>query len=798
MLVSCRWLKDYADYNISEVELADRLTMVGASVETITEIGRGLERVVIGRVVEAVPHPQGETLRVCKVDCGGELLSIVCGAPNVAAGQTVPVALPGAKLPSGHVIDAIVLQGVPSQGMICSEAELGLGDDAGGIMVLPSHLPVGEPLTKALPLEDVVLDVEVYPNRPDLLSMVGIAREVVALTDVSLQLPQIDITEAGPAIEGQVDIEVEDHDLCPRYTARLLTNCQVGPSPLWMQRRLLAAGMRPINNIVDITNYVMLESGQPLHAFDYDKLIDRRLVIRRAKEGERITTLDDVDRELTTDDLVIADGKRPVCIAGVMGSAHSEVDEGTTTVLLESANFDPVSIRRTSQRLGLRSEASGRFEKGLDPNGTLWALNRAAQLMQELAGAKVAPGVIDIYPKARLPLEIQLCPKKTNKILGTNIEPEEMVRLLAKLAMEVELVDDRLHVTVPTFRGDIQRPIDLVEEVARLYGYDHIEPTLPQGRLTRGEDVPGWRTLESLRNYLVGRGFLEAMTLSFNSPEDFQALGVEEEGQRALSLRNPLTVEQSRMRTTLLPGLLDVVAHNWKHDVEDLAIFEMGSVFLADENPPKELPREETCLGIAMVGRTWEGWGTVQREVDFFDLKGIVEGALARIDADCSLAPGSHPAFHPGRQAQIIIDGQPVGVMGEIHPRTARAWDIDGRVYICEVNLQSLLDKAQPTKRYRALPRYPAVRRDLALLVPQDVAAGKITDLLREVGGELVRDAALFDFYTGKQIPEGFKSLAYTITFQAEDRTLTDGEVGALVAQMEQELKERLGVTIRR
>ncbi|NLN17628.1 MAG: phenylalanine--tRNA ligase subunit beta [Firmicutes bacterium] len=797
MLVSCRWLKDYADYTISEAELADRLTMAGASVETITEIGRGLERVVIGRVVEVAPHPGGGTLQVCQVDCGGELLSIVCGAPNVAADERVPVALPGAKLPSGQVIDEIHLQGVLSQGMICSEAELGLGDDAGGIMVLPSHLPVGEPLTKALPIEDVVLDVEVYPNRPDLLSMVGMAREVAALTDVPLQLPDTKIVEAGPPIEGQVDIQVEDCDLCPRYTARFLTDCRVGPSPLWMQRRLIAAGMRPINNIVDITNYVMLESGQPLHAFDYDKLIDRRLVIRRAKEGERITTLDDVDRELTRDDLVIADGQRPVCIAGVMGSAHSEVDEGTTTVLLESANFNPVSIRRTSQRLGLRSEASSRFEKGLDPNGTLWAINRAAQLMQELAGAQVAPGVVDIYPKVRLPLAIQLCPKRTNDILGTSIEPGEMARLLEKLTMEVQLAGGQLHVTVPTFRGDIQRPIDLVEEVARLYGYDKIEPTLPQGRLTRGEDTPGWRTLELLRDYLVGRGFLEALTLSFTSPDSFQALGLEEEGRRALTLRNPLTVEQSKMRTTLLPGLLGVVAHNLKHDVEDLAIFELGSVFLAEENPPKELPREETCLGIAMVGRTWEGWGTVQREVDFFDLKGVVEGALAKVDAACSFAPSSHPAFHPGRQAQVQIDGQPVGVMGEIHPQTARAWDIDGRVYICEINLQSLLDRL-PTKRYRALPRYPMVKRDLALLVPEDVSAGKITELLREVGGELVREAALFDYYKGPQIPEGFKSLAYTVTFQAEDRTLTDSEVGQLVAAMERELKERLGVTIRR
>ncbi|NMB17722.1 MAG: phenylalanine--tRNA ligase subunit beta, partial [Firmicutes bacterium] len=555
MLVSCRWLKDYADYKISEAELASRLTMIGASVETIEEIGRGLDQVVIGRVLEVIPHPQGENLHVCTVDCGDDLRSIVCGAPNVAANQTVPVALPGAKLPNGQVIEEITLQGVLSQGMICSEAELGLGDDAGGIMVLPPHLPLGELLTQILPMEDVVMDVEVYPNRPDLLSMVGIAREVVALTDVPLKLPNINITEAGQPIKGQIDIEVEDADLCPRYTARLMTNCQVGPSPLWMQRRLIAAGMRPINNIVDITNYVMLESCQPLHAFDYDKLADRRLAIRRAKEGERITTLDDVERELTGDDLVIADGKRPVCIAGVMGSAHSEVDEKTTTVLLESANFNRVSVRRTAQRLGLRSEASGRFEKGLDPNGTLWAINRAAQLMQELAGAQVAPGVVDIYPQVRLPLRIQLCPNRTNEILGTSIEPAEMGRLLEKLAMEVEFADGCLDVTVPTFRGDIERSIDLVEEVARLYGYDNIEPTLPQGRLTRGEDAPGWRTLELLRDYLVGRGFLEAMNLSFTTPDSFQALGLEEEGRRALTLKNPLTVEQSVMRTTLLPGL---------------------------------------------------------------------------------------------------------------------------------------------------------------------------------------------------------------------------------------------------
>jgi phenylalanyl-tRNA synthetase beta chain len=798
LLVSCRWLKDYVNYDISEEALADRLTMVGAAVETIEYLGQGLDNIVTGRVLTVEAHPNADSIRVCTVDIGKETLNIVCGAPNVAPGQIVPVALPGANLPNGMVIEEIELRGVLSQGMICSEAEVHLGDDADGIIVLPEDLPLGEEITKLLPYRDTVLEVEVYPNRPDLLSMIGIAREVAAITDGELKMPQPQVEEKGRGIEEYIEISVEDPQLCPRYSARLLMNCEIGPSPLWMQRRLIAAGMRPLNNVVDITNYVMLETGQPLHAFDYDRLQGGRLIIRPARAGEKIVTLDGVERELHTDDIVIADGQEPVCIGGVMGGENSEVGPNTRNILLESANFNPVSIRRTSRRLGLRSEASGRFEKGLDPNGTLLALNRAAELLTQLAGCEVAPGIIDLYPEKREPIVISLRPERVNVQLGTDLSGEQMAELLEKLELKVSRDGDQLQVEAPTYRGDLEGEWDLAEEIARLYGYDRIEPTLLTGRTTLGGQTSQGQVIDDLRDWLVGQGLMEILTYSFINPKELDRLMLPAESpmRDALALRNPLTTDLSMMRTTLLPGLIKVVSHNVKHGATDLALFEIGSIFLPRGD--EEQPEERTTCGLAVMGRTFQrSWGDQGRPFDFYDLKGLLEGIWELFGAPWQLVAGDHPSLHPGRQAALEVGGEKVAIFGEIHPRVADQWELDERILLAEINVAALAALEIPPVSYVQLPRYPGIRRDLALLVPEEVPAGDILPILREIGGTLVRDVVLFDVYKGKQVPEGYKSLAYTITFQGQDRTLTDGEVNTVIEKIAAVLKDRLSITLR-
>ncbi len=798
MRVSYSWLREYVEIDIEVPELADLLTMSGSEVDSVGPMGEELDpKIVVGQITELRQHPHGKLL-IADVDTGGEVITLVTGAPNVAVGQRVPVALVGAQLPGGQVIDAVDFKGVTSSGMLCSERELELGPDTSGILVLPNDTPVGIPLYDALGLNDMIIDLEIYPNRPDCMSVIGIAREVAALTGNTLRLPSVSVAEAGPAIEDLTSVMVEDQELCPYYSARVIRNVKVGPSPLWLQRRLVAGGMRPINNIVDITNFVLLEMGQPLHAFDYDRLAENRIIVRRARPGESIVTLDDETRDLDTDTLVIADGEKPVCIAGVMGGANSEVTSETTNILLEAAIFHGANIRRTSRRLGLRSEASARYEKGLDPEGVRKALDRAAQLFVELAGGEVCNGVITVTALDPKPRVLTLSPIRCNRLLGSDISKEEMVNILSSLGFEVEDHGDELEVKVPSYRLDVDIEADLIEEVARLYGYDRFAASLPHGE-ARGGESSRLQLAGQVRELLTGFGLTEIMTYSFDSPSSYDKLLLPEDHEirQAVSIQNPLTEDWNILRTTLLPNMLDVLQHNAKRQHPDLQIFEVGSIFIPDQVPLKELPDERLTLGIALMGSYPREWGFPAREVDFFDLKGLVEALMDGLGLSCEWEAAEGPGFHPGRCASVAAQGVKVGILGEIHPEAAANWDLPSRVYAAELDLDKILSLVTGQKRMTKLPRYPFVARDLALLAPEEVPAQRILEVIQAAGADLIKEVTLFDVYQGPQVPDGHRSLAYSILYQAEDRTLTDEEVEAVQSRIITQLKEELGITLR-
>lgn len=798
-----RWLQDFVDIPWKAHELAHRLTRAGAKVEGVHSLDHDYSGVVVGRIVERAPHPDSDTLTVCRVDVGGRQVQAVTGAPNVREGLLVPVALPGASLPGlGSAVAEVTVRGVRSEAVLCSERELGISDDHSGVMELPGDLVPGQALTEALALDDAVLEIEVYPNRPDHLSVYGIAREVAAITGAQLRQPETAVAEADERVEEAAKVEVLDPDLCPRYIARVIRGVRIGPSPAWLQQRLRAAGMRPINNVVDVTNYVMLELGQPLHAFDYHRVSGRKIVVRRARPGERITTLDGQERDLDPEMLLICDAERPVAVAGVMGGEDSEVRPETTDILLESANFNAVSIRKTSKRLGLRTEASYRFERDLDPHLAEVAADRAARLIQELAGGKVLRGRIDVAAPLPPPREITLRVKRVCGMLGVQLSPAEIKRILRGLGFGVELEKDAsvMTVRVPTYRRDIEGEADLVEEVARIYGYDEIEPTLPAGAGVLGKLSWPLPAVEKVRSLLSSLGLFEAISYSFISPKAFDRLRIPADHpmRRAIELANPLTEEHSVMRTSLLPGLVDAIALNVRRQVPDIRLFEVGKVYIPDALPLESLPSEKWTLGIAVTGEaTTNVWGAPIRPVDFYDLKGIVEALLEELGLAGEFLPGEHPALHPGRTARLTVSGQEVGWLGELHPKVAAEIDLRGRAYLAEIDLESLFALEPRAVAYTPLPRYPTVERDLALLVPRSVAAASVAEVIRREGGPYLRDVALFDVYEGKQVPEGYRSLAYTMTYRADDRTLTDEEIAEAQARIEAALGRELGVSVR-
>ena len=797
MNVTLNWLKTYIDFDLSASELADRLTMLGVEVESIKQLGAGLEGVVVGSVSSIRPHPNADKLVLCQVDVGeAEELQIVCGAPNVREGMLAPVATIGATLPIGLKIKSAKLRGETSQGMLCSEKELGLSDDAAGLMELPADTPLGTTLSEALRLDDVVFELEITPNRPDCLSLIGVAREIRAETGNPLKLPTVDLKENETDIRALTSVTIDAPDLCPRYAARVIQGVKVGESPAWLQQRLESVGVGVINNIVDITNFVLMEYGQPLHAFDYHKLAENRIVVRRAADGEHLKTLDEAERELTADMLVIADAEKSVALAGIMGGYDSEITETTCDVLLESAYFNPSSVRATAKALGISTEASYRFERGADPGIAITALDRAAQLITELAGGTVCEGVVDVYPGQQPLTRIQLRPERVNFVLGTTIETAEMVQILNRLDFDVETSGDVYQVTVPTFRSDVTREIDLIEEIARVYGYDNIPTTLPKGDIPVPPPNPKTEVHNRIKRFLLAAGMMEAVNYSFCDTNCFDKirLNANDPLRDVLKLRNPLSPEMSVLRTTLLPSLLENAQHNRNHQIDTIALFEIGGVFI--QNSEQKEP--ERVAGI-LAGQIGEGiYSNPYRQPDFFDIKGLVEGILEGCGiVDYTLQKTDMPIFHPGRNAEVLLDDRRIGTFGEAHPEVLENYDLPYKAYLFECDVEGLVDTAVFTKRFEPISIYPKVARDLAIVVDKEILSDMPTELIHATGGDIVESVRLFDVYEGEQVPEGKKSLAYTITYHSATETLTDKAVNALHDKVVKRLNQELGAELR-
>ncbi len=802
MRVSWKWLQEFVEIPITPEELRERLTMAGLEVEALEKITADFHRVVVGRIRRIQEHPQDPRLLLCDVDVGKDCLSIVCGAHNIKEGDTVPVALPGATLPGGRRIETSVIKGVQSQGMLCSEAELALGPDASGIMTLPGTLVLGQNLQKALDLEDVILEVAVTPNRGDCLSHLGIAREIAALLRKPLRLPRIRVKERGPSIETLTSVEILNPELCPRYAARVILNVQINPSPFWLRRRLQTLGFRAINNVVDATNYCMLELGQPLHAFDFEKLGGRKIVVRTAREGERIVTLDGVERTLAPGMLTIADATVPVAVAGVMGGLESEVTDFTRHLLLESAFFDPVSIRRTSKALGLSTEASYRFERWVDPEGCIRALDRVAALIADLAGGEVARGVVDQDLRAMPPRTIPLRLKRVEGILGTPVEPREVRRILRALGLRVRGRGRTLEVLVPTFRRDLEREIDLIEEISRIWGFDRIPVSIPAIRPKPAAASSSLKVERKAKRLMAAAGFYEAVNFSFTGEEVFDTLKLvpEDPLRQAVRIRNPLSGEGAVLRTSLLPGLLRNVALDESRRMRATRmtrLFEVGRTFHPEGE--RTLPKEGLHLAAVAVGfREEPSWKGSKEQVDFYDLKGVLEAIAREFGITLMFQKGEPvPYFHPTRQAFVSFEGIPLGVIGQVRREVAQGFGLESLPFAFEIDLGLLASLGKEERTFTPLPKFPAVVRDVALLVPEEAEALAIQRFIEEAGGELVEEVKIFDVYRGEGIPEGKKSLAFSIAFRAVDRTLTDEEVNTLHSQVLNRLREELGATIR-
>ncbi len=804
MRVSLNWLKDFVDITLSPLELAEKLTLAGLAVEGIESPGEDITKVVTGQILKIERHPNADRLLICEISFGENVpLKIVTGAPNVQEGQIVPVALEGAALAGGLVIKRAKLRGVESRGMLCSGQELGLNakslppEQAHGVMILPADTPPGLDIKPLLGLDDTILELELTPNRGDCLSMLGAAREVAAILKLPLKYIPPEVEESLPPCADRVKVDIEEPQLCRRYVARLMTGVKVGPSPLWMQKRLRAVGVRPISNVVDVTNYVMMEFGQPLHVFDYDTLLEGRIVVRRAAEKEILVSLDGVNRELTPDMLIIADAKNPVAIAGVMGGLETEVTDRTANVLLESAYFNPASIRRTSKMLGLRSDASQRFEGGIDLAGCRRSADRAVQLLQQISGVQVLEGAVDNYPSPAEPKMICLRPERTNFLLGTEITGEEIADILTRLQFDVKDSGSELIVGVPSWRGDVSMETDLIEEAARLHGYNQIPGTLPNARTTLGKRTPNQLFRENVKDILASCGLNEAITYSFFSPEtaDFYRLPPENALRRTVNMQNPLSEEQSVMRTWITPGLVEALKRNYNRQIRSGAVFELGSVFV----PASRLPEEKTMLAAAAMGESAGGWNRKVMPLDYYFLKGVLETLFQQVGLTGFFfeAEYSNPSFHPGRTAKVFAGEQELGVLGELHPEVLERLDLPIRVVAFELDLDRVAKLSAAVRKYQPLPRFPSMERDIAVLAPRDVPAESIREAIGRSGGHTLTSVSLFDVYEGGQIQAGYRSLAFSLKFQADDRTLTDEEVAKCMDSVSAELDRKYGARLR-
>ncbi|MBQ3426230.1 MAG: phenylalanine--tRNA ligase subunit beta [Clostridia bacterium] len=787
------WLSDYTDITgVTPKEYADRITMSGSKVEGVKNLGADIDKVVVGKVLSCEDHPDSDHLHVCMVDVGEEEpIQIVCGAPNVASGQKVPVALNGSTLPGGIKIKKGKLRGVMSNGMICAADEMGIDssrlgyEPEYGILVLPEEAEIGSDLKDLFGLNENVVEFEITSNRPDCFSIIGLARETAATFGKPFNVPKPKFEEKDGDIKDMISVNISDKDKCKRYTARVVKNVKIAPSPKWMRERLEASGVRAINNIVDITNYVLLEYGQPMHAFDIRDLKGAAINVRRAAPGEVIKTLDEEDRKLTENDLVIADAERAVAIAGVMGGFNSEIKDDTTTVVFESAMFDAASVRLTAQRVGLRTESSARFEKGLDYHNTVPAINRACELVEELCCGENVKGMIDIMGNVEEPVEIEFRPEKINAFLGTDISEEEMIKIFD--ALEIKVEGNKLY--PPSFRPDLLAEADIAEEVARFYGYDRIPTTLMSGATTTGIKTPEQKTQSEIEETLLAQGMYEIYTYTFESPSVADKLGLPEESplRNQVRIRNPLGEDTSVMRTTMAGSMLDILSRNYNHRAKSARLFEIGRVYIPTEEG--QLPDEKPTLMLGMFGG-----------VDFYDIKGAVEEVFKKLHIDNVdyERVTDDPTYHPGRTARIIVNGRYAGIIGEVHPAVLRRYEIGARAYIGELDFRVIHNASNKRDiKYTPLTRFPAVTRDFSILIDRITPVAEIEKVMKKAAGKLLTQLELVEVYTGEQIADDKKSVMYKAQFRAPDRSLTGEEADNLHSKIVKGLLTQLGAELR-
>lgn len=806
MNTSLSWIKAYVpDLDVTAQEYTDAMTLSGTKVEGFEVLDADLDKIVIGQIDKIEKHPDADKLVVCQVNIGTESIQIVTGAPNVFEGAKVPVVLDGGRVAGGHEPGQRVaggikikkgkLRGVVSNGMMCSIEELGSNKDMypeapdNGIYIFPEDAEVGANAVKALGLDDVVFEYEITSNRVDCYSVIGIAREAAATFNKEFVPPVVTETGNDEDVNDYIKVRVENTELCPRYCARVVKNIKIGPSPEWMQRRLASVGIRPINNLVDITNYVMEEYGQPMHAYDLDTLAGRQIIVRTAEDGEKFVTLDGQERTMDKDVLMICDGEKAVGIAGIMGGENSMITDNVKTMLFEAACFDGVNIRKSSKRVGLRTDASGKFEKGLDPNNAKAAIDRACQLVEEMGAGEVVGGTVDVYGKVKEPVRVPFDADKINAMLGTDISEEEMLGYFKKIDLEYDA--EAKEVIAPTFRHDLFRLADLAEEVARFYGYDNIPTTLPSGEATAGKLSFKLRIEQVARDIAEFCGFSQGMTYSFESPKVFDKLLLPADSplRQAVEIMNPLGEDYSIMRTTSLNGMLTSLATNYNRRNKDVRLYELGNIYLPKQLPLTELPEERMQFTLGMYGAG-----------DFFSMKGVVEEFFEKIGMNKkeSYDPNAgKPYLHPGRQANIIYDGKVVGFLGEVHPEVADTYGIGGRAYVAVIDMPVVLEYATFDRKYNGIAKYPAVTRDISMVVPKGILVGQIEEVIAAKAGKYLESYALFDIYEGTQIKEGYKSVAYSTVFRAKDKTLEDAEVSAAMERILKAL-ESMGIELRK
>ena len=802
MKINLNWLKEYVDIEMPPDDLAQLMTMAGLEVEGLEAFGQSLEDILVARILTVRSHPGADRLYLCDVDTGNDTVQVVCGAPNIEEGAMAPFARPGVRLPDGTVIKEDKIREEISKGMLLAEDEMGLTDDHEGIMILPSDLVPGDSLSAVCPLSDWVFDVSLTPNRPDCASVVGIAREVAALTGKELKRPETELKEDGPPIDGLTSVTLDDPVGCPRYAAGIIQDVALGPSPFWMRYRLYLCGIRSINNIVDVTNYVLLELGQPLHAFDYNRLRENRIVVRRAREGETFTTLDGQSHSLNDETLMICDGQRQVAVAGIMGGLNSEIFAGTRDVLVESAFFDPVTIRRGSKWLGSSTEASYRFERGVDIEGVTTALKRSLLLISRLAGGKIARGLVDNYPKPYSRPLIDLGVDKTNRFLGTRASRGEINGYLSALEMEVYDADNNaLRVKPPSFRVDITREVDLMEEVARLIGFDKIPVTYPSIRPSDEGEVPEITLRDKTGEIMAGLGFTEIITYSFITPDSADMLNAHEKSplRSFVELLNPLTVDQSVMRTSLIPGLLSTVKTNVFHNEEDLKIFEWGKIFIRKEGDQQ--PFEKISLAAVMTGRhSHKAWYASERYVDFFDIKGALEALLKGLDLkDIGFQKGAGtPWYDTEFSSTISLSTSVIGQMGRVSSEVLEAYELEGQnIYLFELDSGLLLERLKNGAKFQPFPKFPAVYRDISIVVGRDIESARITEIIRRAGGGLIESVHIFDLYEGKKMDPSEKAVAFRICYRSEHETLDGVAVNRLHDSIINSIRQETGGRLR-